>query len=260
MRDPPEWGGPASRQRQPAPMKPPVRRHRRPAQRHRARPAPASRRVRSRFPTGRFRRAAPQDRGSAPDRRRVLFRLRGGGGRCGRRFRGSRWDHDQLFFFCVDAWFRFLGSDFWARFFYVAFFCVKRSSPSIANAIPFDAEAAERGGCCRGDMGMMTKLLAGVDIGDVDLDHGNAGCDQRVVDRNRRVAIAAGIDDDSGSRLRLRLMNPVDEVAFLVGLAENSGIAVVEPPSSCTAFRRLRAWHGRTSQAHATQADSSSGH
>ena len=64
----------------------------------------------------------------------------------------------------------------------------------------------------------MTEILAGVDVADVDFDGRNLHRHQRVVQRDRGVRIAAGVDDDAGGLLGMRLVDEVDQFAFAVGL------------------------------------------
>ncbi len=51
------------------------------------------------------------------------------------------------------------------------------------------------------------------------LDDRQIGGVQRVEDRHRGMGQRAGVDDDAVGRLA-RLMDPIDELAFVVGLAE----------------------------------------
>ena len=71
----------------------------------------------------------------------------------------------------------------------------------------------------------MPKALAGVDIADMHFNSGNLYPDQRVVQRDRGVGIAARIDDDAGRLLRIGLMNEVDQFAFTVRLPAVRGKA-----------------------------------
>ena len=65
---------------------------------------------------------------------------------------------------------------------------------------------------------MMPEALAGVDIADMHFHSRDFHRDQRVVQRDRGVRIAAGIDDDAGRLLGMRLVDEVDQFAFAVGL------------------------------------------
>jgi hypothetical protein len=58
-----------------------------------------------------------------------------------------------------------------------------------------------------------------MDVGQMNFGDRQAGCADRVVDRDRGVRVGARIDDDR-VRLVARLLDPVDELAFVVGLAE----------------------------------------
>ena len=63
----------------------------------------------------------------------------------------------------------------------------------------------------------MAKRLALVDVRDVHLDHGAVKRVQRIKDRHRSVRLSAGIQDD-GRPVQARLLDPVDQLAFVVGL------------------------------------------
>src|SRR6202022_4933779 len=84
--------------------------------------------------------------------------------------------------------------------------------------VAVDAEAAKRSEGGLGGEGMMSETLAGVNIADVHFDGWNFHRDQRVMQRDRGVGIAAGIDDDAHSPLRMRLVDEIDQLAFAVGL------------------------------------------
>lgn len=98
--------------------------------------------------------------------------------------------------------------------------------PSLAarlldgEAIALDAETAERGEGRACGVGMVTKTLAGVDVGHVHLDRRDLHREQCVVQRDGGVGIAAGIDDDALHLVPVRLMDEVDQLAFAVGLPE----------------------------------------
>lgn len=76
---------------------------------------------------------------------------------------------------------------------------------------------------------MVPEGLALEDVGKVDLDHRQVGAAQRVVDRDRGMGIGAGIDDDAG-RAAARLLDPVDELALVIRLAEVDGEAQQSGP------------------------------
>src|SRR5450432_1318686 len=59
-----------------------------------------------------------------------------------------------------------------------------------------------------------------MNVGDMNLDHRKLGCLQRVEQRDRRERISGGIDDDS-DRMLASLMNPIDQLSFVIGLAKN---------------------------------------
>jgi len=84
--------------------------------------------------------------------------------------------------------------------------------------VAVDAEAAQRSEGGHGGEGMMPKILASVNIADVHFDRGDLHRDQRVMQRDRCMGIAAGIDDDSGRLVRLRLVDEINQLALAVGL------------------------------------------
>ena len=80
---------------------------------------------------------------------------------------------------------------------------------------------AETGKCCEGGSGsegMMTKALAGVNVADVHFDGRNFHRRQSVMQCDRGVGIAPGIDDDPGRLRSMRLMDEIDQFAFAIGL------------------------------------------
>ena len=81
------------------------------------------------------------------------------------------------------------------------------------------AEAADHALRGRRDVGGVPERLAPEDVRQVQLDHRQLGGVQGVEDRDRGVGVGAGVDDDA-VRLLARLLDPVDELAFGVGLAE----------------------------------------
>src|SRR3982074_3387614 len=84
--------------------------------------------------------------------------------------------------------------------------------------VAIDAEAAQRSEGGFGREGMMPETLAGVNIADVHFDGWNFHRDQRVMQRDRGVGIAAGIDDDADSLPGMRLVDEIDQLAFAIGL------------------------------------------
>jgi len=69
------------------------------------------------------------------------------------------------------------------------------------------------------DIGQVAKGLAAVDLTDMHLDHRPFKSIERVQNRNRRMGQGGRIDDDPRG-LVARLMNPVDDLAFPVGLQQ----------------------------------------
>ena len=66
---------------------------------------------------------------------------------------------------------------------------------------------------------MMAKALAAEDVREMHLDHRQVGGEERVEHRDRGMGQGAGVQDDPVRRLA-RLLDPVDELAFVVGLAK----------------------------------------
>ena len=64
----------------------------------------------------------------------------------------------------------------------------------------------------------MPETLAGVDVADVHFNGRDFHPDQRVMQRDRGVGIAAGIDDDADHLLDAGLVDEVDQFAFAVRL------------------------------------------
>jgi len=65
----------------------------------------------------------------------------------------------------------------------------------------------------------MAKSFSAVNIRQVDLDHRQLGRLERVEDGDRGVRVGAGIEDDAIGILAC-LLDPVDQLALVVGLAE----------------------------------------
>ena len=66
---------------------------------------------------------------------------------------------------------------------------------------------------------MMTEGFASENIGQMHLDDRQIGGVQGIEDRDRGVGQRAGIQNDAVGRLA-RLMDPIDELTLMVGLAE----------------------------------------
>src|SRR5262245_43711129 len=81
------------------------------------------------------------------------------------------------------------------------------------------AKAADHAARDAADEGVMTKALALMDVREMDLDDGQIARDQGVEERHRGGRIPGGVDDDAVARLA-RLVDPVDELPLVVGLAE----------------------------------------
>jgi len=70
----------------------------------------------------------------------------------------------------------------------------------------------------------MTEWLTGVDVGQVHFDHRQFTGYQRIADRHRGVCPGGRVDDDAGAALA-GAVNPVEQFAFVVGLAKLHGQA-----------------------------------
>ena len=81
------------------------------------------------------------------------------------------------------------------------------------------AEAADHAGGGLGHVGMVAEFLAAVDVREVQLDHRQLAGQQGIHDGDRGVGVAGRIDDDGGVA-GARLLDPGDQFALVVGLAE----------------------------------------
>ena len=68
---------------------------------------------------------------------------------------------------------------------------------------------------------MPAKLLAGMDIADMHLNDRRLHREQRVQNRDRCRRVARGIDDKPGRFFRPRIIDPIDDLALVIGLAED---------------------------------------
>src|SRR5439155_8767736 len=84
-------------------------------------------------------------------------------------------------------------------------------------AVRPEPENAATGG--EADIGMMAKGLATENVRQVHLDDRQLGGVERVEDRDRGVGEGTGVQDDPVGLLA-RLVDPVDKLALVVGLAE----------------------------------------
>ena len=91
--------------------------------------------------------------------------------------------------------------------------------PGDRQPIAVDAETRKHRDGGHGGEGVVTEALAGVDIADVHLDGGDRHRLQRVMQCDRGMGIGAGVDDDAGGIVRMRLMDEVDQFALMVGLS-----------------------------------------
>src|SRR4051794_40043241 len=84
--------------------------------------------------------------------------------------------------------------------------------------ITVDAEAAqggERGTC---NEGVVTEAFPRIDVADVNFHSGDLHRHQGVMERDGRVRVAAGVDDNAPGLLRARLVHEVDQRALAAGL------------------------------------------
>ena len=88
------------------------------------------------------------------------------------------------------------------------------------------AKAADDAARRRGDVGPVSKLLAGENIREMKFDDRFLENCQRVQQRHRGVRKGAGVDDDRIRRLA-GLLDPGDQLAFRVRLAKIQGEAVL---------------------------------
>ncbi len=96
-------------------------------------------------------------------------------------------------------------------------------SPAIASMAKHIAHAAEPHDHALGshaDIGMPAKRLPLIRVGEVDLDDRLVQHLQGVEEGNRRVGVSPGVDDHAGT-LGPGLLDPVDELAFVVRLPEH---------------------------------------
>ena len=121
--------------------------------------------------------------------------------------------------------------------------------------IAFGAKAAHHRTRDLGHVGAPAEMFARVDIADVHLDDRRLERGERVEDRDRGVAVTRGIDDQPRRFRFARLLNPVDDLAFMVGLAEVDREPVPFRRSCGKAFRRRRASRGRRFPARGCRAD-----
>src|SRR5512132_3121769 len=92
----------------------------------------------------------------------------------------------------------------------------QRGQPVDRERVAGNAEAAQAGLGHRGDVGMMAKTLARETIADMDFDHGQRDCGNRIADGDRRVGITARIDDDPRGPLGGGLVDEVHDFALMV--------------------------------------------
>jgi hypothetical protein len=83
------------------------------------------------------------------------------------------------------------------------------------------AEACDHGFSGFRHIGILPKAFTRVNIRDVHFDHRNLQHQQRVEDGDRGRGVAGRIDGKPGRFTCQRFLNPVDQFAFDIGLAEH---------------------------------------
>jgi len=76
----------------------------------------------------------------------------------------------------------------------------------------------------------MPERLPGERVRQVHFNDRDRDCGNRVAQGDGRVGVAAGIEDDRPGAARRGLVQPVDQMAFMVGLAEVEGYAQLPGP------------------------------
>lgn len=94
--------------------------------------------------------------------------------------------------------------------------------------------ACKYGFCGQSDIAEMAESFTGFRIGKMNLEHRNGDRLDRVVDRDRCVGEAGGIQQNGLCPGGLRFVQPVDQMTFMIGLAKvdvRPGIArlVIQP-------------------------------
>src|SRR4029078_7833624 len=92
--------------------------------------------------------------------------------------------------------------------------------------VAVDAEAADDGLPGKRYVGMSAPGLTGVNVAAVAFDRGHADRLDGVMAGDRRMGEAARIEHDAQGLLGARLLNPIDDHPFMIGLPEFHAIAV----------------------------------
>ena len=95
----------------------------------------------------------------------------------------------------------------------------KSGSSLESKLIAVWAKAADHTCCSKGNVGMVPKAFTPVHIRDVELDDRPLECLQCIVYGDRRMREGTCINDDGVARMT-RLVNPVNELSFVVRLPE----------------------------------------
>ena len=78
--------------------------------------------------------------------------------------------------------------------------------------------AGYNGGCDARDERLVTEILAGVDVGEVDFHGLQTGCDHGVAQGHAGVGETAGVEDETGEPGIAPFVNLVNEHSLVVGL------------------------------------------
>ena len=119
-------------------------------------------------------------------------------------------------------------------------------------------EPADDAGGGKAHIRMMPEALAPEDIRQMHLDDRQVGGIERVEDRDRRMGESAGVEDDAVGGLA-RLVDPIDQLALVVGLAEIDRQVERRGAGLAALPRHPRACRSRKSPARAPRASSGSG-
>src|SRR5215471_908635 len=95
-----------------------------------------------------------------------------------------------------------------------------RREPGDGQRVALDAKAADHSFRGFGNVGMVAKAFARVNVGDVHFDDGNLHGEDGIEDGNRRGGIAGRIEDNACGFLRVRLLDPIDDLTLMVRLPE----------------------------------------
>lgn len=87
-------------------------------------------------------------------------------------------------------------------------------------AIPLQAFACDGLEAGHAGVGNLTELLALLHCGYMDLDGGDTNCLERIENRDARMRVSGGVDNDAAEDA-VRLLNHIDKLALMVALLNN---------------------------------------